>query len=185
MRFHNTWRFYIVSGLQEVSQNTPFQARPLRRCWLWLKLWQCAALLNILWIEMALYKFQLLLLLFLLICCWSLLKIISISVFWELQKSPMIRASFQNASKRIWCVSYVYNDDDDNNDNNNNNNSNNNNDNNTYSNNNNGDVWRKMWHVSFILCQNGNFYNIPRRGLSCVTCMSILQCAYWKEWWNA
>ena len=24
--------FYIVSGLQEVSQNTPFQARPLRRC---------------------------------------------------------------------------------------------------------------------------------------------------------
>ena len=24
--------FYIVSGLQEVSQNTPFQARPLRCC---------------------------------------------------------------------------------------------------------------------------------------------------------
>ena len=24
--------FYIVSGLQELSQNTPFQARPLRRC---------------------------------------------------------------------------------------------------------------------------------------------------------
>ena len=24
--------FYILSGLQEVSQNTPFQARPLRRC---------------------------------------------------------------------------------------------------------------------------------------------------------
>ena len=53
--------FYIVSGLQEVSQNTPFQARPLRRSWLWLKLWQCAALLNILWMETALYKFQLLL----------------------------------------------------------------------------------------------------------------------------
>ena len=51
--------FYIVSGHQEVSQNTPFQARPLRRCWLWVKLWQCAALLNILWMEMALYKFQL------------------------------------------------------------------------------------------------------------------------------
>ena len=30
--------FYIVSGLQEVSQNTPFQARPLRRCGLLLKL---------------------------------------------------------------------------------------------------------------------------------------------------
>ena len=57
--------FYIVSGLQEVSQNTPFQACPLRCCWLWLKLWQCAALLNILWMEMALYKFQLLLLLLL------------------------------------------------------------------------------------------------------------------------
>ena len=54
--------FYIVSGLQEVSQNTPFQARPFRRCWLWLKLWQCAAPLNSLWMEMALYKFQLLLL---------------------------------------------------------------------------------------------------------------------------
>ena len=57
--------FYIVSGLQEVSQNTPFQARPLRRCWLWLKLWQCAALLNILWMENALYKFQLLFLYYL------------------------------------------------------------------------------------------------------------------------
>ena len=61
--------FYIVSGLQEVSQNTPFQARPLRRCGLLLKLWQCAALLNILWMEKALYKFQLLLLLLL----WPLL----------------------------------------------------------------------------------------------------------------
>ena len=30
--------------------------------WLWLKLWQCAALLNILWMKKALYKIQLLLL---------------------------------------------------------------------------------------------------------------------------
>ena len=61
--------FYIVSGLQEVPQNTPFQARPFRRwwLWLWLWLWQCAALLSILWIEMVLYKFQLLLLLLLLL----------------------------------------------------------------------------------------------------------------------
>ena len=52
-------------AFKKVSQNTPFQARPLRRCGLLLKLWQCAALLNILWMEKALYKFQLLLLLLL------------------------------------------------------------------------------------------------------------------------
>ena len=38
-----------------------FRLAPLRRCGLWLKLWHCAALLNILWKEKALYKFQLLL----------------------------------------------------------------------------------------------------------------------------
>ena len=50
-----------------MSQDTPFQARPLRLCRLWHKLGQCAALLNILWMEMALYKFLLLLLLLIIV----------------------------------------------------------------------------------------------------------------------
>ena len=72
-RIPSTGQFLLLGDLnfhledrndtEALKLNDLFQARPLRRCGLWLKLWQCAALLNILWMEKALYKFQLLLLL--------------------------------------------------------------------------------------------------------------------------